>query len=77
MLYRFSLLYRGISITPVIQMHICYGREAMNRYLAKTQTKDENQSVQEEAQARRMRRRHQNHSYFGTTSVLSIFTLRW
>ena len=49
----------------------------MNRYLAKTQTKDENQSVQEEAQARRMRRRHQNHSYFGTTSVLSIFTLRW
>ena len=49
----------------------------MNLYQAKTQTTDENQAAREQARARRMRRRHQNHSYLGTTSVPSIFTLRW
>ncbi len=49
----------------------------MNRYPAKIHTSDENQAARDEAQARRMRRRHQNHSYLGTTSVPSIFTLRW
>jgi len=49
----------------------------MNLNQAKTQTRDENQVAREEAQARRMRRRHQNHSYYGTTSIPSIFALRW
>ncbi len=49
----------------------------MNRYQAKTQTTDENRAAREEAQARRMRRRHHNQSHFGTTSVPSIFALRW
>ncbi len=49
----------------------------MNLYKTKTQMTDENQAMREEAKARRMRRRHQNHSYLGTTSVPSIFTLRW
>ncbi len=62
---------------PVIQMHIFYGREAMNRYHAKTQTADENQAVRKKAQARRMSRRHQYHSHFDTKSAPSIFTLRW
>ncbi len=50
----------------------------MNLYQAKTQTTDENLATREQARARRMRRRHQNHSYFGSTPrVLSLFTLRW
>ena len=61
----------------MIQMHIFYGREAMNHYPAKTRTRDEILSAQEEAQARRMRRRQQNHSYYGTASAPSIFALRW
>ncbi len=49
----------------------------MNRYPAKTRTRDEILSAQAEAQARRMRRRQQNHSYYGTTPAPSIFALRW
>ncbi len=50
----------------------------MNLYQAKTPTSDENMAAREQARARRMRRRHQNHSYFGTSSSApSLFTLRW
>lgn len=49
----------------------------MNRYQAKTKTSNESQSIREEALARRMRRRQQNHSYYGTTPAPSIFALRW
>ena len=49
----------------------------MNHYPAKTRTRDEILSAQEEAQASRMRRRQQNHSYYGTASAPSIFALRW
>ncbi len=49
----------------------------MNRYPAKTRTRDEILSAQEAAQARRMRRRQQNHSHHGTTPAPSIFALRW
>ena len=50
----------------------------MELYRAKTQTTDENLAAREQARARRMRRRHQNHSYFGTSSSApSLFTLRW
>jgi hypothetical protein len=63
---------------PVIEMHIFVRREAMNLYQAKTRTTDENQAAREQARARRMRRRHQNHSYFdNTSSAPSLFTLRW
>ena len=68
-------------------MHIFYEREAISLYQAKTQTTDEIQAVtdeiqavREEAQARRMRRRRRNHGYFVTaftTSVPSIFSVRW
>ncbi len=49
----------------------------MSRYQAKTRTTGENRATREEAQARRMHRRHQNHGHSGTTSAPSIFTLRW
>ena len=49
----------------------------MNLNQAKTQSRNENQAARDEAQARRMRRRHQNYSSFGTTSIPSIFALRW
>lgn len=50
----------------------------MNLYQAKTRTSDENLAAREQARVRRMRRRHQNHSYFGTApSAPSLFTLRW
>ena len=68
-------------------MHIFYEREALSLYQAKTQTTDEIQevtdeiqAVREEAQTRRRRRRRRNHGYFvttSTTSVPSIFSVRW
>ena len=59
-------------------MQYFYRREIMNLYQAKTQNTDENQVEREESRARRMRRRHQNHSYLDTRSrPASLFTLRW
>ncbi len=50
----------------------------MNLYQAKTQSTDESRVARENARARRMRRRQQNHSYFSNSSrSLSLFTLRW
>jgi len=49
----------------------------MNSNETKTRPAADKQADREESKARRMRRRHQNHSYFGTTSAPTIFTLRW
>jgi hypothetical protein len=50
----------------------------MNLNQAKTQSTNENQVARENARARRMRRRHQNHSYLSNSSRSpSLFTLRW
>jgi hypothetical protein len=77
-LYRFLLFYQGITIAPVNDIHIFSRREAMNVYQANTRPSQENQAAREQARARRMRRRHQNHSYFDNTpSAPSLFTLRW
>ena len=52
--------------------------ETMHLYQAKTQAPEENQVAREQARARRMRRRRQNRSNFGSTPrALSLFTLRW
>lgn len=50
----------------------------MNLYQAKTRNTDQNQGARQDARARRMRRRYQNHRYLETMSrTPALFTLRW